>query len=992
MSQQSETLTPIKSKNSLKNLKMQLFINNPLNEEELPKLTIPNVRRRKSEIIRNSLKFNIKTEEDKEKDQKMKTRLFRQSAPYNVCIEALQIHPIYRSEQQIKIISYYLQMLKNFMNIFKDQIQNEELEEFLYNFSSLLNYEHFPKNHFIFKFGEKAEKFYIILKGKVEFCVPKVNKIFMNEEEYILFLVKLRFNDENELIKKNLENNKISFNFGESFDQFVLKTLNKHENEKENIYSDEIYLCFKKIRELLIEKKNKSDDKEIITMEEYLKRSSFTEIKSQNSNNTKNKRKQLNIYQFEKTNTYEDGDCFGLSSSKSKGHKRSTTAISLENCDLAILDKKTYDQLLNKITKKAKEKLYQLVMSHKIFNPISKANFNHKYSHMFRFTRFYIHNDIMDESIIFDKIIIFTSGEFILSANKNIFELNELIAKIKKLRGNLCNYSEKMIKNDINEIEENEDLLNTKKYASHSINDYMTKRQNLVISTVNDKMLLGYPDTVDQETFMPFFNCQCLSTNATGYVVEKEMIKLFKRDGYLKESPPKIVIQKIEFYLKRLLEHKKNIMNRIEFLQEQDKKFGIKSFQESNNKGNKYENNNININGEKDNKKQNLPNIDNNNNINNNKSISYIKDNDKNKESEEKNDELEPLNITRNNLNPINLKNNNIFPFQSKLVNQIDPIYLSNKQKNINKNRQKLLLAARKGKENFLKSIRKYEDQIKQKKYLLKITQQKSPKFILKEKTLEKQFQLYFNQYDTKGNYNDISNLFSKDPDKKSSILDKYRKKSEDNVLDPKIDLLKRQINYEKLNPILPRTNKTTEISTLINTKNNTNISLDVRDKYIMTSPKNETINNISSINNKIKLRNKNLIKDLPQSFDFINKSENKNIKIKYNNLSLDVDKISDDFNINKMNKSKFKNLYEELFTDYINNKLSEENKMKKVQSPSQNYQKLDNYKLNKIQLKKIKNKIIPSEKGSNNISKDSKEISIVDPLYLEKLGDKYNK
>ena len=992
MSQQSETLTPIKSKNSLKNLKMQLFINNPLNEEELPKLTIPNVRRRKSEIIRNSLKFNIKTEEDKEKDQKMKTRLFRQSAPYNVCIEALQIHPIYRSEQQIKIISYYLQMLKNFMNIFKDQIQNEELEEFLYNFSSLLNYEHFPKNHFIFKFGEKAEKFYIILKGKVEFCVPKVNKIFMNEEEYILFLVKLRFNDENELIKKNMENNKISFNFGESFDQFVLKTLNKHENEKENIYSDEIYLCFKKIRELLIEKKNKNDNKEIITMEEYLKRSSFTEIKSQSINKAENKRKQLNIYQFEKTNTYEDGDCFGLSSSKSKGHKRSTTAISLENCDLAILDKKTYDQLLNKITKKAKEKLYLLVMSHKIFNPISKANFNHKYSHMFRFTRFYIHNDIMDESTIFDKIIIFTSGEFILSANKNIFELNELIAKIKKLRGNLCNYSEKMIKNDINEIEENEDLLNTKKYASHSINDYMTKRQNLVISTVNDKMLLGYPDTVDQETFMPFFNCQCLSINATGYVVEKEMIKLFKRDGYLKESPPKIVIQKIEFYLKRLLEHKKNIMNRIEFLQEQDKKFGIKSFQENSNKGNKYENNNININGEKDNKKQNLPNIDNNNNINNNKSISYIKDNDKNKESEEKNDELELLNITRNNLNPINLKNNNIFPFQSKLVNQIDPIYLSNKQKNINKSRQKLLLEARKGKENFLKSIRKYEDQIKQKKYLLKITQQKSPKFILKEKTLEKQFQLYFNQYDTKGNYNDISNLFSKDPDKKSSILDKYRKKSEDNVLDPKIYLLKRQINYEKLNPILPRTNKTTEISTLINTKNNTNISLDVRDKYIMTSPKNETINNISNINNKIKLRNKNLIKDFPQSYDFINKSENKNIKIKYNNLSLDVDKISDDININKMNKSKFKNLYEELFTDYINNKLCEENKMKKVQSPSQNYQKLDNYKLNKIQLKKIKNKIIPSEKGSNNISKDSKEISIVDPLYLEKLGDKYNK
>ena len=36
------------------------------------------------------------------------------------------------------------------------------------------------------------------------------------------------------------------------------------------------------------------------------------------------------------------------------------------------------------------------------------------------------------------------------------------------------------------------------------------------------------------------------------------MIKLFKRDGYLKESPPNIVIQKIEFYLKN--EDKRRVM------------------------------------------------------------------------------------------------------------------------------------------------------------------------------------------------------------------------------------------------------------------------------------------------------------------------------------------------------------------------------------------------------------------------------------------------
>ena len=94
-------------------------------------------------------------------------------------------------------------------------------------------------------------------------------------------------------------------------------------------------------------------------------------------------------------------------------------------------------------------------------------------------------------------------------------------------------------------------------------------------------MLLGFPDTVNQNDFRPYFNCKCLSTVATGYVVEKDMIKLFKRDGYLREIPSNIVIQKIKFYLKRLLEHKKNIMNRIEFLREQDNKLGSKKIKEN---------------------------------------------------------------------------------------------------------------------------------------------------------------------------------------------------------------------------------------------------------------------------------------------------------------------------------------------------------------------------------------------------------------------------
>ena len=402
---------------------------------------------------------------------------------------------------------------------------------------------------------------------------------------------------------------------------------------------------------------------------------------------------------------------------------------------------------------------------------------------------------------------------------------------------------------------------------------------------------------------------------------------------------------------------------------------------------------NINLN-KSDNNNNNSENIY--NNINNNiikLKNKDIKDINNNKDIEEKNDinnEEMLLNITRNNLKPINIKNNNNFPFQAKkLINQIDPSYLPYQPKTIIKEqkKEKENYIQKKEKENY---IIKYKEGIKKKKYLLKLSQLKSPKFNQKERAEIKKFQVFLNKYDTKDEYNDISNIFSKDPNKNNSILNKYRKHSEDNVLDAKIYSLKKQLNnekfnLEKFNLILPKSNKTTELNTISNISNN----LDVRNKYIITPTKNEKINN----NSNIILRNKNINGDLSLNPISINNSEIKNIKIKYNNLSLDVDKINDDLNINKLNKSKFKHLYNELFTDYIYTQLNEDNKNKKIYALNKKYQKMDNFKLNKIQLKKIKNKFITNNNKENNIiNKGKNKISIVDPLYLEKLGDKYNK
>ena len=175
--------------------------------------------------------------------------------------------------------------------------------------------------------------------------------------------------------------------------------------------------------------------------------------------------------------------------SNNKSHKRSATAISYDDCELAILFREEYNEIIKKITEKSRERLYKLVISHKIFFQISKRTFSNKYSHMFRFNKFYFNNLIMDETKQFNQVIIFNLGEFILSINKNIIELNELIIKIKTIKGNILNKSEELIKKDLIEIKENEAFILNKIYTPNVINEFIYKKQNLIISTINDKMI-----------------------------------------------------------------------------------------------------------------------------------------------------------------------------------------------------------------------------------------------------------------------------------------------------------------------------------------------------------------------------------------------------------------------------------------------------------------------------------------------------------------------
>jgi hypothetical protein len=275
------------------------------------------------------------------------------------------------------------------------------------------------------------------------------------------------------------------------------------------------------------------------------------------------KKKLISVFEYEKTNIFEDGDSFGSIGTNSKVNKRTATSVAYEKCEIGSLTKDDYIRILEKMNSKARDRLYDLVISNKIFVKLSKYSFIHKYIHMFHFTKYYKNNIIMNSNQKFNKLIILYKGEFTISINKDIIELNELIVKVKKIRGKLMGIPEEIIKKDLKEINENKLLHIKLKYSSKNINDLISKRYNYIITKIKDDLILGYPNSIDSETNFPLFNCECSSNFALGYTIENDMLKLMQKERYIRRNPPEIAISHLDLFLERLLELRNIIMEKI---------------------------------------------------------------------------------------------------------------------------------------------------------------------------------------------------------------------------------------------------------------------------------------------------------------------------------------------------------------------------------------------------------------------------------------------
>jgi CRP-like cAMP-binding protein len=341
-----------------------------------------------------------------------------------------------RSIAENKALIEYLSTLTEFTNLAKTG--HEDYNELMAHLSLALKYEKLNINKIQFKTGERGNKFYIILRGKVAILIPKDEIVQLDEEEFMLYLMTLRKHEEHELLQNTLLANKhlFSIDSNESFDTWIVKQKEAHSrryarfstlflNELENtigLINGESNTKLSLSRKA---SKFKEDIDDYCTVEDYINR-----IKPTYFNKSYHERYRITIYQYFHVNSIGTGSKFGDLALIHPGKRRTATIIGLEETHLATLDKNTFEQCLRDLNERLTRMNLNTLVATPIFEGVTKNQFRKYYFNFFvsnkvaRGVKLVVENE-PSESVFFIK-----EGEFEIYFRRSLLDLNTLILSL----------------------------------------------------------------------------------------------------------------------------------------------------------------------------------------------------------------------------------------------------------------------------------------------------------------------------------------------------------------------------------------------------------------------------------------------------------------------------------------------------------------------------------------------------------------------------------
>ena len=161
-----------------------------------------------------------------------------------VCLPSFK--KITREKHDIKFISLYLSNLKKLTELLKsineDNNNNNSVKQnfdeknkyfkLLRYVSENINYEKYSARKLVMKYGERGDKFYIILHGLVSILIPIKLNVKITYNEFCRYIALLILYQEYELAKMAIRENKHIYNIDLPDIKFIMQYLNKNNEEE----------------------------------------------------------------------------------------------------------------------------------------------------------------------------------------------------------------------------------------------------------------------------------------------------------------------------------------------------------------------------------------------------------------------------------------------------------------------------------------------------------------------------------------------------------------------------------------------------------------------------------------------------------------------------------------------------------------------------------------------------------------------------------------
>jgi CRP-like cAMP-binding protein len=278
----------------------------------------------------------------------------------------------------------------------------------------------------VFQYMDKGDFFYILLKGKIVILMPTEQKVSMTIEDYIRYVIKLKRNDETEIVKMVMEKNKNIFKIDDVLDNWFDENRGSFFHKKSILYN-ELSKEIDEIIKIANAKKFKSEINDTqVSVEEYIKRTHPDTCSKDNES----ERKTIISLPYSQVHILLKGDTFGEGALESVSGKRNATLITSEDTHLGILDKKTYYDCLKESVEQSRKSKVHFLATTKLLENMNKVVFQKKFINYFSPRTVTRNTKIIEEGEQPSHIYIIKEGEFEIHTKKSTFQLNQIIQKL----------------------------------------------------------------------------------------------------------------------------------------------------------------------------------------------------------------------------------------------------------------------------------------------------------------------------------------------------------------------------------------------------------------------------------------------------------------------------------------------------------------------------------------------------------------------------------